>query len=157
MGLWYEGFLEYNPNTKVVSVNDKLYDYIEYFFDRKDYDVINVNSKGMPNPDKTVLFPNRNGYVDLRTNKMILFGVEQVVINERKKVGVVPQNKVITIDKNRNMQFAGRLRVGLADFYGDNFAFDYENYDISFTQCDSLVYRVWDKVFTETGGPGSGS
>lgn len=151
MGLWYEGFLEYNPNTKMVTVNDKLFDYIDYFFDKKDYDVINVISKGIPNPDKTVLYPTRNGYLHLNTHRMTLYGVDQVVINERKKVGFVPKNKTILIDKNRNMFFNGRLRVGLADFYGNGFAFNYENYEIQFIDTDSLVYRVWDKEFTETG------
>ncbi len=149
MGLWYEGFIDYNPNTRFVTVNEKLYDYIKYFFDKKDYDVINIISFGAKRESE--LFPLINAVFDIRTNQMTLFGVDQVIINKRKKVGFVPHNKTFTIDENRNMYFSGRLRVGLADFYGDNFAFNYDNYDISFTKSDSLVYRVWDKDLSESG------
>lgn len=151
MGLWYDGFIDYNPNTKLVFVNEKLFDYIKYFFDKKDYDVINITSFGLQNSQESKLFPVINAFFDIRTKQITLFGVDQVIINKRKKVGFVPNNKTFTIDKNRNMYFSGRLRVGLADFYGDSFAFNYDNYDINFTKSDSLVYRVWDKDLSESG------
>ena len=57
MGLWYEGFLDYNPNTKYVTVKQKLYDYIKFFFDKKDYDVINIVSKGAQRSQNAELYP----------------------------------------------------------------------------------------------------
>ena len=149
MGLWYEGFIDYNPNTKYVVVRQKLYDYIKYFFDKKDYDVINITSKGKTRKENAELFSITNALYDIKTNQMVLFGVDQVVLNDRKKVGIIPQRQMLVLANNRNMFFSGRLRVGLADFYGNGFSFNYDNYDISFTEIDSLVYRVWDEELTE--------
>ncbi len=145
MELWYEGFLDYNPNNNYVKVKQKLYDYIQYFFDKKDYDVINIISKGKERTKDAQLFPVSNAVFDIKTNQMALFGVEQIVLNERKKVGIVPANQMILIGQNRQLFFSGRLRAGLADIYGKSFAFNYENYEINTSNADSLVYRIWDK------------
>ncbi|MCF6365599.1 MAG: hypothetical protein L3J35_05290 [Bacteroidales bacterium] len=151
MGLWYEGFIDYNPKTKYVIVRQKLYDYIKYFFEKKDYDVINITAKGKTRKGETELFPLTNAVYDIKTNQMALFGVEQVILNERKKVGLIPHRQMLILGYNRNLIFSGRLRVGLADFYGNGFSFNYKNYDISFTEIDSLIYRVWDEELTENG------
>ncbi len=152
IGFWYDGFIEYNTSTKLVRVNQKLFDYIKYFFDKKDYDVINIESKGVTvNSDAVELFPVLNAGLDTRTSKLYVYGVNQVVINERKKTGFIPDNQSFIIERNRNMQFSGRLRVGLADFYGKQFYFDYEKYSFTVTNSDSLVYRVWEKDMNELG------
>ncbi len=150
MGLWYEGFLDYNPKTEKVFVREKLYNYIKYFFDKKDYDVINIKSKGKARKKDAELFPIVNATFDVKTNQMAVYGVDRVVLNKRKKVGFEPYKNEILLDFNRNMFFSGRLRVGLADFYSKNgFAFNYENYNIKFTNADSLTYRVWDEKLTK--------
>ncbi len=150
MGLWYEGFIDYDPDTKYVTVKQKLYDYIKFFFDKKDYDVINIVSNGVKSKKESDLFPMINGVYNINTNRLMLFGVDQVVLNKRKKVGFVPSNKMFAIGKNREMFFAGRLRAGMADFYGKEMHFSYEKYDISIHKADSLIYRIWEKDFEET-------
>ena len=150
MGLWYEGFLDYNPNTKYVTVKQKLYDYIKFFFDKKDYDVINIVSKGAQRSQNAELYPLINAVYNTKTNRLMIFGVDKVVLNKRKKVGFVPEKKTFMLGANRDMYFAGRLRVGMADYYGKDFYFNYEKYDININKGDSLVYRVWDKDFSET-------
>ncbi|NPA45255.1 MAG: hypothetical protein GXO49_06965 [Chlorobi bacterium] len=151
MGLWYQGFIDYNPKTKLVYVRQKLFDYIKYFFDKKDYDVINIISNGVERKQYVGLFPLANATYDIKSNQMALFGVDVVKLNERKKIGFVPHEGMLILAQNRNMIFSGRLRVGLADFYGNGFYFNYDNYDINFTKADSLIYRVWDEEITEKG------
>ncbi len=151
MRLWYDGFIDYNPKTKQVIVRQKLFDYIKYFFDKKDYDVVNIISKGTERKKYTGLFPLSNATYDIKSNQMALYGVDNVRLNERKKIGFVPHKGMLILGQNRNMVFSGRLRVGLADFYGSGFYFNYDDYDISFTKADSLIYRVWDEVITEKG------
>ncbi len=150
MGLWYEGFLDYNPDTRYVTVKQKLYDYIDFFFDKKDYDVINIISKGKERKQNAELFSRTNAVFNTNTKNLTIFGVNQVILNKRKKVGFVPSAQSFVIGKNRDMYFAGRLRVGLADFFGKDFYFNYENYDITVNKGDSLIYRVWKKYFEET-------
>ncbi|MCF6183635.1 MAG: hypothetical protein L3J56_03240 [Bacteroidales bacterium] len=150
MGLWYEGFLDYNADTKYVTVKQKLFDYIKFFFDKKDYDVINIISKGVKRARDADLYPLINAVYNVKNNNLTVFGVNQVILNKRKKVGFVPSNKIFVIGKNRDMYFSGRLRTGMADFYGKDFYFNYENYDIHINKGDSLVYRIWDKDFSET-------
>lgn len=150
MGLWYEGFLDYNPNTEYVTVKQKLYDYIKFFFGKKDYDVINIVSKGVQRSQDAELYPLINGLYNTKTNRLMIFGVNHVILNKRKKVGFVPAKKTFMMGENRDMYFKGRLRVGMADFYGNDFYFNYENYNININKGDSLIYRVWDKDFSET-------
>lgn len=150
MGLWYEGFLDYIPDTKYVTVKQKLYDYIKFFFGRKDYDVINIVSNGVQRAQDAELYPLINGVYNTKTNRLVIFGVNQVILNKRKKVGFVPAKKTFMLGENRDMYFKGRLRVGMADFYGNDFYFNYENYNININNGDSLIYRVWDKDFSET-------
>lgn len=151
MGLWYDGFIDYNPKTKEVIVRQKLFDYIKYFFDKKDYDVINIISKGIERKKYVGLFPLSNATYDIKSNQMALYGVDNVRLNERKKIGFIPHKNMLILGQNRNMVFSGRLRVGLLDFYGAGFYFNYDDYDIKFTKADSLIYRVWEKEITEKG------
>lgn len=151
MGLWYDGFVDYNPKTRHVIVRQKLFDYIQYFFERKDYDVINITSKGIKRKKYVGLFPLSNATYDIKSNQMALYGVDIVKLNDRKKIGFVPHKGMLILGQNRNMVFSGRLRVGLADFYGSGFYFNYDDYDINFTKADSLIYRIWEKEITEKG------
>ncbi len=149
MQLWYDGFIDYSPKTKLVHVNQKLFDYIDFFFDKKDYDVIKIDTKGIRQAKASELFPLVNAVFNLNTGNLTVYGVERVVLNKRKKVGFVPANKTFVLGKNRDMYFAGRLRSGMTDFYGKDFYFNYEDYNITVSEGDSLVYRVWNHSFED--------
>ncbi len=149
IGLWHQGFLEYNSENEYVTLNQKLFDNILYFFEKKDYDVINILSKGVRMQQNTSISSYKNAALNLKSNTLQLYGVEQVVLSQRNKIGFVPAKKTLEITANRDILFAGRLRAGLTDFYGKNFRFNYKDYNIGIEKADSLIFRVWENGLKE--------
>ncbi len=141
IGLWYDGFVDYDTETQQVTVLPKLYNYIEYFFGRKDYDVINISSVGKSHDLKT-FFGNLNCVYSRNTNNLTVFGVGGVTLSYEKKTGFLPTNNSVVIKHNRDMYFGGKVRAGLADIQSENFKFDYNKFELSFKKADSLTYTV---------------
>src|SRR5258706_11385535 len=71
-------------------------------------------------------------------------GVSRVAVSDSQNVFIYPKEQEITLKKNRDFTFAGRVRAGRFDFYGNTFAFDYQNFKVNLDHIDSLRMRVPD-------------
>ncbi len=141
MGLWYQGFLDYNTETELVKIKPKLYNYINSFHGRKDYDKILIRSKGEKETNKKGLYKILNAVYNLKTNDLDIKGPGKTLLSEPRMVAFVP-NGEIRIKENRNMEFDGKLLVFWSIFHGKGFRVDYENFNISFDNIDSINYAV---------------
>lgn len=141
IGLWYDGYVDYNTENNEVIVLKKLYDYIEFFFGRKDYDVISIPSEGVEFKGKTN-YKVLNCRYSTKTNDLYIMGVPGTTLSSAKRTGFIPEEGVVIMKKNRDMVFGGRLRAGLTDVYSKSFYFNYQKFEISFEQADNLVFTV---------------
>ena len=124
------GYLIYNRDTKVTTINDNLIDALKARVKMIDYDVIDFVSN--------VNAPNHNARIDLNTNKLTINGIPNVAVSDSQNVAIIPKNGQIKIQKNRAFFFDGTIKAGFFTFFGHGFEFSYDNFFIDMPNLDSL-------------------
>ncbi|MEF8985312.1 MAG: hypothetical protein V5A51_12035, partial [Bacteroidales bacterium] len=130
MYLAQDGFIFYSPESDTVTINDKLFDYIQARIGKIDYDVIRLNSQ--------VESPSHNAVLDLSNMNLDINGVQKVFVSDSQNVIIYPHHREITMKKNRRMDFGGVVVGGLFTFFGDSMSFNYEDFNIAMNRIDSL-------------------
>ncbi|MDY0199962.1 MAG: hypothetical protein RBR40_03130 [Tenuifilaceae bacterium] len=129
MRLAMQGYLLYEFETGDVYVLSKLYDAIRAKGKFIDYDVLKFSS---------FVESGNNAKLNLNTLEMAIRGVENVSISDSQNVFLYPTRNELTLKKNRNFEFNGKVEAGMFVFYGNEFNFDYENFRINSELIDSL-------------------
>ena len=127
------GFIEYDVNNNRIHYRSKIAQYLNNQVKKKDYDYIKLESK------------THYASLDLVTNDLKITGCEFFVLSDPQIVNVYPMDEVVTVKKNRNMVFSGRVIGGLFDFVTHNCAFDYDRFLIDMDIIDTLIMYVEDK------------
>lgn len=138
-----EGFLYFDPETQMVTLKDKLFNYSLARIGKKDYDIIQIMSQT----------EKPNAIIDLHKYSMRLDGVEQVLLSDSQFVLVYPDSAALEIRKNRDMFFSGRIVGGNADFVGKSFYFSYDTFDIKMNNVDSMILYVESEKLDKMGNP----
>ncbi len=129
------GFLNYNEAQKTITIKKKLKEYVNAHMGKTDYDAINI---------KSVISSIPNAALSLINNDLIIQGVGRFKFSDSQNVEVTPREQILTIKKNRGVDFNGKLRAGMADFYGSNFSFDYTKFNVRLNNVDSLKFLYYD-------------
>ncbi len=130
-----KGFVNFDAAKNMVYVKRKLIDYVNAHNGKTDYDAISFNSTISAIP---------NAHISLINYDLVVQGVPKFYFSDSQNVYILPRDQVVTIKKNRNMDFSGKLRAGMTDFYGNNFAFDYNTFKIRLNNVDSLKFLYYD-------------
>jgi len=127
------GFLSYDFESDRAHITDKLFDYLNANAGKIDYDVIDFNSvtSGVSNASMNLL------NFDLKMN-----GISRIFLSDSQNVYIYPTNREITLKKNRDFIFAGRVNAGRFDFFGKEFSFEYDKFKINLKNVDSLRLKV---------------
>lgn len=136
------GFIDFNMLTNEVIYRPKLGNYLQNDVKRKDYDVLQFNSGLSGNQS--------NATLSLLNYDLTIKGLDWIVISDSQIVNVLPTDRQITMQKNRDFLFHGKVEAGLFDFWASNCKFNYEAFNMDFTVIDSIVFHVEDKS-QETG------
>ncbi|MFW5916090.1 MAG: hypothetical protein ACOCTM_01315, partial [Bacteroidota bacterium] len=130
MYLAQDGFIFYDTESDTVTINDKLFDYIQARINKIDYDVIRISS--------SVESPNHNATLDLSNMNLNIKGIGKVMVSDSQDVVIFPDQKGITMKKNRQFDFGGVVEGGLLTFFGDSMSFNYKNFSVAMNTIDSL-------------------
>ena len=132
------GFIHFDPATKIGYPKQKLFDYIKSNYKKKDYDEIKIISE-----PKT----GSNAILNLNNYTLTVYGVKPFALSNNRRVGVIPGNSTITIHKDLEIDFDGKLQAGLARIYGENLNFVYDSFFVNLPKVDSvrLYYRSKEK------------
>jgi hypothetical protein len=133
------GFINYDTEQKIVTVNEKLYKYVENKSGQGDFDNISFKSDLKPeilqynedqlreirsdsqlNKQYELLLENENrrkslpfyGVLDLKTKELLIDGVDLVTISNTQTTFIGPENLQIKLKKNRDIQFMGTIYSG---------------------------------------------
>jgi len=131
------GFLMYDLNYDKIIIKDRLLQYCNSRAGKIDYDVIQFNSS----VNKGV-----NASINLLNFDLNLNGVESVFLSDSQNVVIYPKDQKLTVKKNRDFAFDGKVKAGLFDYYGKLFTFEYNNFKLNMPVVDSLSFRVFDKT-----------
>lgn len=137
MRMSYEGFIYFDAQNDLVTVKQKLYDYLNASINRIDYDVIDFNS--------VTNAPLDNGLLDLRTLDLTINGIPEIFLSDSQNVVLYPTNGQIKMKKNRGFYFSGTVDAGLFTFEGDNFYFSYDSFKIDLRKVDAVNIRYTEK------------
>lgn len=129
------GFVTFDEKRDYVFVKRKLKDYVNAHFGLTDYDAITFLS---------TIGRDANASISLINNDLQIQGVPQFYFSDSQNVYIVPRDQKVTLKKNRNMDFSGKLRAGKADFYGNGFSFDYTAFKVRLNNVDSMKFLYRD-------------
>ena len=127
------GFIEYDVNNNRIHYRSKIAQYLNNQVKKKDYDYIKLESK------------THYASLDLATNDLKITGCEFFVLSDPQIVNVYPMDELVTVKKNRDMVFSGRVIGGLFDFVTHNCKFDYDRFLVDMDIIDTLIMYVEDK------------
>jgi len=138
------GFLTFNFNQNQFTVKQKLIDFVRSMRRQIDYDVLNIQSKidGAP-----------NGKINLLNYDLTINGIPGIIVSDSQKVVLLPENGTIVMHKNRSFDFKGQVKAGRFDFFGKEFAFDYQNFKIDLVNVDSMQMKAPTGERDERGFP----
>ncbi len=140
-----KGFVAYDFEEDVATINDKLYYYLAARSNKTDYDKIEIES---------VISAKANAKLNLMNFEMDMQGVGRVLLSDSQQVWIAPVNQEMRILKNRDIEFNGRVHAGRSDFYGKKFKFLYDQFRIDLANVDSIRLKVVSETeFDENGNP----
>lgn len=129
-----DGYISYNPGTKTIMVKEKLVNQALASKKKQDYDYIKFAS----------FKKYGNALLNTKTNKLEIYGVEEINLSNKSQVKYIPSSDTVVIDSNRTMTVSGRIIAGKVDFYAKKMDFDYDNYAFHMNNVDSMVIYVPD-------------
>lgn len=127
-----QGFIEYDTYKDEIGYRPKLAQYLNNEVGKRDYDNIRLESK------------THYANIDLLTLDMRVTGCEFFVLSDAQIVNVYPSQERVTVKKNRDMTFSGRVIGGLFDFVTHNCEFNYDRFVVDMDVIDSLIMYVED-------------
>jgi len=132
-----QGFLMYDLAYDKIVVKDRLFQYTNSKARKVDYDVIQFHSS---------VSAGVNASINLLNFDLNLLGVEKVFLSDSQNVVIYPKEQKLTIKKNRDFSFDGRVNAGLFEYFGKLYTFEYNNFKINMPVVDSLSFKVFDKT-----------
>ncbi|MBA3680317.1 MAG: hypothetical protein H0W73_03880 [Bacteroidetes bacterium] len=132
------GLIYYDPETDMIKVRQRLFDFADNLKHKHDYDVITLHS---------VIQGKDNANLNLLNYDLTVHGVKQVLLSDTQKVFMFPKNGELVLKKNREILFNGTLSSGKFEFIGKDFIFDYEEFKVKMKTIDSI------KIFVEAFEP----
>lgn len=127
------GFIIYDIENGFAVVQPRLNEYLAAHSGVKDSDIIQFHS----NVEK-----GSNALLDLKTMRLSIEGVKQVMLSDSQYVYVVPRDEKVTVLKNRDFVFKGRVHAGLFDFMANECTFRYDKFSLSMPKIDSALMLV---------------
>ncbi|MFM1876832.1 MAG: hypothetical protein RL266_2569, partial [Bacteroidota bacterium] len=142
MNLSNSGFMTYNYDKEVIVIKPRLHHYVLSRSRKTDYDILQFEStiEGLPNAKLNLL----NWDMDLN-------GVGKVFLSDSQNVVVFPYEQELTLKKNRDFLFDGKVIGGRLDFFGHDFYFSYDDFKINLNKVDSIRLKVPDGEPDENG------
>lgn len=138
LSLVENGFIFYNKETGLIVVNEKVFHYSEASRKKRDYDNIRIVSQSR----------RTNGTIHLNDNALEVNGVRGAVLSDSQLVAFRPYGQTLKIQKNRNIDFNGRLFAGYGVFHGFDFQFKYNEFRVYANKVDSFLLRIEDRTQT---------
>ena len=128
-----QGFLIYNIEEGLITVQDRLFDFMNAKSKKGDYDAIEIISdiKG-----------ESNGSMNLINFDITLKGVAGVALSRARSTGFMPQNGTFKLHRNRAMSFGGIIRSERYEFWGKKFEFNYDDFSIGLSEVDSVRLKA---------------
>lgn len=139
------GLIYYQPETDMITIRERLFNYIENLKHKRDYDIITIHSFFSEEYRKHANVNLNNATMSLVNNSydITVRGVESILLSDTQKVFMFPKRQELILKKNRNIEFNGVVASGKFEFHGKDFVFDYDMFKVKMKTIDSCrIYVV---------------
>ncbi len=161
------GFISYDQDNKLLTINQKLENYVNANDGNLDFDNIlfecdmrpkdtyqytDEDLKKDPNLKQRIDFYKEQaaerrsltefGKLNLKTLDLELFAVDKVSVSESKNTTVFPDGYKVTIGKNRDFQFTGWINSGKIEIKATSANYSYTDHKINLLKTDLAIFRV---------------
>ena len=154
LNLQAEGYLEYDKDSRMVTVLPRFFDVIASAHDAFDFDVIKFQTKAYNREPNISLL--------LSSGDMIVYGIRDyqnegdspsVTLSDFKHVVILPRNAFIILKRHRSFKFGGVVMAGMYEFFTNDCLFNYDKFAIEMNEVDSLRFyaRFDGKVYPVDG------
>jgi hypothetical protein len=131
-----KGMVEYNSANGSVVVKEKARHIAESFTNDSDFDNLKIHS---------IIHGAPNSSISFKKGEMLVRGVEDVNVSDSLNFSIKPDSGIITILKNRDIKFNGKITAGNFEIRGKEFTFKYDSFLINLTHIDSIRFYVVEK------------
>ncbi|MBK6932583.1 MAG: hypothetical protein IPH12_17675 [Saprospirales bacterium] len=138
-----DGFINYYFDRHEIEPRPKLAHYALASQGKRDYDAIKIES----------VSTGSNARLDLKSKETTIFEVKRIELSERQRTGFIPNRRAITLLKNRDMRFGGRLFAGYALFEGQDMYFNYDKFHVEFDSVKHLDFYLPTGLEDKNGQP----
>ena len=161
------GFISYDLDTKVVTVNQKTFNFVQARTDQIDYDnlmfVSDMRPKKIEGKTQEEIEKDENlsrlqrlyqkqaderreipyfGSLDLKSLELKLEAVDQVALSEVQQIAVFPKNATVTVQKDRDFVFSGWMNSGKMEINALDAKFIYADNKVKLLKTESSLFRV---------------
>ena len=137
MSLYQQGYVDYDKESGVVSLTAKGLHKGEAQNGKADYDNLLLLS---------LMDTGSNAIYDLKTQEVHIKGVDRFYLAKVLDVSVEADSNQITILKNRDIKFNGKLAAGNFDYVGRDFIFRYDSFLVEMQQIDAIELYVLEET-----------
>ncbi|TNE65528.1 MAG: hypothetical protein EP344_02925 [Bacteroidetes bacterium] len=137
------GFINYYFDRHEIEPRPKLAHYALASQGKKDFDSILIESESL----------SSNAKLDLKNKETTIYEVKRIELSSRQKTGFIPDQRAVTLLKNRDMRFGGRLFAGFALFEGNDMYFNYEKFHVEFDSVRHLDFYLPTGAEDKRGQP----
>lgn len=156
-----DGFVQFNSQSKIVQVENKLLHFVSANSGNSDYDNLQILSDFRPKSIASTEDPNdgnlRSYYQEISNrrkrqvayammdldNKTIRFNeVENIMLSPIQKTEIFLDSFYVVMEKNRDLKFTGWLVSGKFEVHTPLSKFDYEDFKIQILSSDYSFFRV---------------
>ena len=139
------GFIFYDFSNDNITVQPILFNYIDAASGIGDYDVISFQSSRF-NADEASKINNHivNAILDLSSKDLIISGIREIELSNKRNVFLFPNRGMVTIKKNRDFKFDGQILAGNGrlNLFGRDFSFVYDDFKVDLKHIDSVQISV---------------
>lgn len=142
MNLSNSGFMSYDYDKETITIKPRLHHYVLSRSKKTDYDILQFEStiEGVANAKLNLL----NWDLDMN-------GVGRIFLSDSQNVVIFPYEQELTLKKNRDFAFDGKVIGGRLDFFGHDFYFSFDDFKIQLNKIDSLRLKVPDGMPDDQG------
>ena len=126
-----KGYIDYDIESQQVNVKQRLHDHVLASAGKVDYDVLQFNS----NSDDGI-----NGTINLLNNDLALKGVARIILSDSQDVKIYPSEQLVTVKKDRDFTFGGKVQAGKLSYFGKEYYFHYQPFVIDLLNVDSVSF-----------------
>ena len=124
-------YIDYDPETETVHILPRLKEHSQASARRMDYDALQFNSDV---PDGV------NGTINLLNNDLVLKGVARIILSDSQDVRIFPSERTVTVKKDRDFSFGGKITAGRLNYFGKEYYFHYAPFIIDLLNVDSVSF-----------------